>query len=84
MRTERVKVSGMRCGGCAAAVARALEAVAGVDSVDVDLESGMATVRFNEAAGGGPEGFAGAIQRAGFGVSAGETDGGRRSPACCG
>jgi len=74
----------MRCGGCAAAVARALEAVAGVDSVDVDLASGMATVRFDEAAGGGSEGFAGAIQRAGFDVSGGEADDGRRSPCCCG
>ncbi|MGY0712796.1 heavy-metal-associated domain-containing protein [Azospirillum argentinense] len=33
------KVPGMTCGGCAASVRRALSAVAGVEDVQIDLES---------------------------------------------
>jgi copper chaperone len=37
-------VPGMHCGNCKAAVVRAVEAVAGVQSVDVDLEGKQVTV----------------------------------------
>jgi copper chaperone len=37
-------VPGVHCGNCKAAVERQLEAVAGVESVDVDLESKRVTV----------------------------------------
>jgi copper chaperone len=39
-----LKVEGMSCGHCTAAVKRALEAVAGVTSVEVNLEQGRAEV----------------------------------------
>jgi len=39
-----LKVEGMTCGHCSAAVKRALEAVAGVQSVDVSLAQGRAEV----------------------------------------
>lgn len=39
-----LKVSGMTCGGCVAAVKKALEAVTGVDEAVVDLQSGTAEV----------------------------------------
>lgn len=39
-----LKVDGMTCGHCSAAVKRALEAVAGVTSVAVNLERGHAQV----------------------------------------
>ena len=40
----RLAVSGMTCEGCKAAVTRALNSVDGVESVDVDLHSGISTV----------------------------------------
>jgi copper chaperone len=45
-RTEKTTylVPGVHCGNCKAAVERQLEAVAGVESVDVDLESKRVTV----------------------------------------
>jgi copper chaperone len=44
------RISGMRCGGCATAVKAAIERVAGVTRVEVDLEGGKATV-WGEVAG---------------------------------
>jgi copper chaperone len=43
-RTVNLKVSGMTCGGCVAAVENALKNVTGVDSVAVDLQAGTAKV----------------------------------------
>lgn len=40
-----LRISGMTCGGCAATVEKALRSVARVESVKVDLQSGMAEVR---------------------------------------
>ncbi len=39
-----LKITGMTCNGCAAAVERALKGVAGVDQATVNLDSGMAAV----------------------------------------
>ena len=41
---KKYKVGGMACGGCVASVERALNALAGVESVKVDLATGVATV----------------------------------------
>ena len=38
-------VPGMHCGHCKAAVSRELEAVADVESVDVDLDTKLVTIR---------------------------------------
>ncbi|WP_126452726.1 heavy-metal-associated domain-containing protein [Sulfuriflexus mobilis] len=38
-------ISGMKCAGCVANVQKALEALDGVNSVEVSLESASATVR---------------------------------------
>jgi copper chaperone len=48
MRTERLRVTGMTCGGCISKVSRALHAVSGVDHVKVSLARGDATIRFHE------------------------------------
>ncbi len=40
----KLKIAGMTCGHCSGAVEKALTAVVGVDSVDVNLEDGEATV----------------------------------------
>jgi copper chaperone CopZ len=42
--TTTYSVPGMHCGHCKAAVTRELEAVAGVESVDVDLERKHVTI----------------------------------------
>ncbi len=40
----QMKITGMRCGHCKAAVEKALSGVAGVDRVQVSLEAGSAEV----------------------------------------
>lgn len=45
MSTNTYSVPGMHCGHCKAAVTRELEAVPGVEGVDVDLETKLVTVR---------------------------------------
>ncbi|MFA5550627.1 MAG: heavy-metal-associated domain-containing protein [Trueperaceae bacterium] len=40
-----LKIQGMSCSHCSAAVERALQGVAGVTAVEVDLEGGSATVQ---------------------------------------
>ncbi|MFT3952608.1 MAG: cation transporter [Oscillospiraceae bacterium] len=44
-----IKVGGMSCGNCVKAVKTAVEALAGVESAAVDLESGLATVTHDPA-----------------------------------
>jgi copper chaperone len=45
MDTKTYSVPGMHCGHCKAAVSRELEAVTGVERVEVDLEAKLVTVR---------------------------------------
>jgi copper chaperone len=42
--TQTFVVRGMTCGHCVGAVSQELASVPGVESVDVDLDSGVATV----------------------------------------
>jgi copper chaperone len=49
MKTARLKVSGMTCGHCRAAVEKALRSQPGVQNATVNLESGSAEVEFDEA-----------------------------------
>jgi len=51
MEAVELKVDGMTCGSCVKAATRALSAVPGVDSVDVRLADGAATVRGAQVAG---------------------------------
>lgn len=44
MQKITIKITGMTCGHCSAAVARALERVPGVKSAEVSLEQAQATV----------------------------------------
>ena len=48
MQTETLKVTGMTCEGCTKSVAKALNAINGVDEVAVSLSAGEATVRYDE------------------------------------
>ena len=45
--TTTLKVEGMSCEHCRAAVTQALRGVGGVEAVSVDLASGLATVQGN-------------------------------------
>jgi len=51
MEAVELKVDGMTCGSCVKAATRALSAVPGVDSVDVRLADGAATVHGDQVAG---------------------------------
>ena len=44
-----IKITGMMCGHCKAAVEKALGGMAGVESAGADLDKGTATVRFDPA-----------------------------------
>ena len=63
-----LRIAGMTCGGCAAAVGAALRAVPGVGAVRVDLPSGQAQV---EAAPALRPALTAAVERVGFRVAAG-------------
>jgi len=43
--TQQFRISGMTCGHCVQAVTQELSALDGVQGVEVDLDSGTATVR---------------------------------------
>ena len=65
--TTSYSVPGMHCGHCEAAVTRELEAVAGVESVDVDLDSKRVTITGH---GLDDEALRAAIDEAGYEVAA--------------
>ncbi len=67
MENVRLKVKGMTCGGCQAAVQRALSGVAGVAKAQVDLAGGLATVEYDPAKAN-PEALKKAVVGAGFEV----------------
>ena len=63
-----IKVKGMRCGHCVAAVTRALEGLPGVTAVQVDLDRGLVT--FQSAAPLAQEELSRVIKAAGFELAA--------------
>lgn len=84
MQTERLKVTGMTCGGCTSSVTKALKAVAGVGDVSVSLAAGAATVQYDEHLTS-PERLRSAVEAAGYGVDAtGAAPGRKSSGGCCG
>lgn len=68
METARIDVQGMTCGGCVASVTRVLQAVAGVENVNVTLEPGRATVTY-DASQTSVKALAQAIEDAGYDVA---------------
>jgi copper chaperone CopZ len=61
-----LSVPGMSCGHCEAAVKREVEAVDGVDSIDVDLAAKLVTVRGTEL---DRDAIVAAIDEAGYDVA---------------
>jgi copper chaperone len=47
-KTVTIKIEGMHCGGCTSSVTKALKATEGVEDVQVSLEKGEATVKFDD------------------------------------
>ena len=67
MKNITVKVDGMTCGGCQAAVEKAIASLGGVASAKVSLEAGAAEVNFDETTLGAEE-IEKAVEEAGFEV----------------
>jgi copper chaperone len=68
METIKLKIGGMTCGGCVAAVKRVLNGVDGVKSAEVSLEPAEATVQY-EPGRVKPEDLQAAIEDAGYEVA---------------
>jgi copper chaperone CopZ len=64
MNTETWTVTGMTCGHCAASVTEEISEIAGVDSVDVVVETGAVTV--TSAAPLDPAAVQAAVEEAGY------------------
>ncbi len=67
MAQQTLKVEGMTCGHCAETVTKAVKALAGVKSVNVDLDKKEVTVDFEEGPTR-PEQISSAITGVGFEV----------------
>ncbi len=83
MQTERLKVTGMTCGGCVSNVTRALKSIHGVGDVTVSLATGEATVQYEEQSTS-PAQLKSAVQDAGYGADGADathSNPGKRS--CC-
>lgn len=65
METTVVKISGMTCMGCVNSVKKVLTALEGVQSVDVALDKGQATIVYDTVRAN-PGQFKAAIEDAGF------------------
>lgn len=68
MSSVSIKVSGMTCGGCVASVTRVLQALPGVQRVEVALEQGQASIEYDPSRVG-PADFRRAIEGAGFAIA---------------
>ena len=65
METTVVKINGMTCMGCVNSVQKVLTALAGVQTVQVSLETAQATVVYDPARAG-PAQFKRAVEDAGY------------------
>ena len=67
MQNESMKISGMTCGSCVLSVQGVLKAVNGVADAQVVLDTGLASVSYDETQTS-PEQLKSAVRNAGFGV----------------
>ena len=56
------KINGMKCGGCVSAIEKSLTELEGVETVEVDLDTSMASVKGSASA----DNIVAAIDAAGF------------------
>jgi Cu+-exporting ATPase len=73
IRQITLPITGMTCANCVATVERNLKKAPGVESAAVNLSSERAVVKFDPAQAGIPDLLA-RVERAGYGVAAGEAD----------
>ncbi len=83
MQTEVLKVTGMSCGGCVNNVTQALQAVNGVDDVQVSLSAGEATVQYDERLTSAEQ-LKSAVSGAGYGADATTAQKHQGKGCCCG
>ncbi len=84
MQTELLQVTGMTCGGCISNVTKALKAINGVGDVNVSLDAGEATVKYDERLTS-PDQLKSAVKGAGYGVDGANAAHSHRSKGgCCG
>ena len=68
MREERYDISGMHCAACSASVEKVTRRLPGVERSDVNLTTGIMTIRYDESQVG-PEQITAKVEKAGFGCS---------------
>ena len=49
MQTEKITIANLSCGGCVNTITKKLTAIAGVEEVNVDLETNNVSVNHNES-----------------------------------
>ena len=88
MSTIDLEVQGMSCGGCVKNVTAALQPLAGVSTVEVDLQAGHVTVNGDLAQGGDPLVLAltaaGYPAKAATGTATAAPPGAKKLGGCCG
>ena len=84
MQTDSMNVTGMQCGGCSTKISLALNAITGVEDVQVSLASGQVSVQYNEQRMS-PQQLEAAVINSGFGVNGlNATNGHDPRPDACG
>jgi len=84
MQTDSMNVTGMQCGGCSTKISLALNALTGVEDVQVSLASGQVSVQYNEQRMS-PQQLEAAVINSGFGVNGlNATNGLDPRPDACG
>jgi len=84
MQTDSMNVTGMQCGGCSTKISLALNALTGVEDVQVSLASGQVSVQYNEQRMS-PQQLEAAVINSGFGVNGlNATNGHDPRPDACG
>ena len=68
MREERYDISGMHCAACSASVEKVTRRLPGVERSDVNLTTGIMTIRYDETQVG-PEQIVAKVEKAGFGAT---------------
>lgn len=84
MQTERLKITGMTCGGCTSKVTNALKTMPGVGDVKVSLSAGEASVQYDERVTS-PDQMKSVVEGTGYGVDIASSVGSQKSKGgCCG
>ena len=68
MKEERYDISGMHCAACSASVEKVTRRLPGVERSDVNLTTGIMTIRYDETQVG-PEQIVAKVEKAGFGAT---------------